>query len=1297
MYDGLHIRVYKPTPNNPTSLSGNIIEGIMEAEDNILWIATNHGFNRLDKKKHLIEYHDEFRGKYHWAKTPSNDIFVIHEDDSINYYDKTQKVFRKIPFTGISNDRIRNFFIDANNVMWILSDDGTVINASIEVSDCKLPPPPNLHIITILDNKLTISYLFHEKERIYYIDQYCRMVEYNTATQEKKPIQDLRQAILENGVISSIIRDNDDYLIAFKTNGLIRLKHTPGKRIKYQLERIDVYCGVFALYKDELQDIIWIGTDGQGVYMYSKGSFSLRSTTFIDLPFHIQKPVRALLLDPFNTLWIGTKDDGILAIHDFQANGDLSVKKIEHHTANNSVLTNNTVYAFAKSRRNILWIGSDGPGLNYYSYKEKKIKQVPSLSREDIVYVHSIYEVCDSVLWVATVGSGILKIVITGADDHPQIKSVKRTTFIKDELSYNYFFSAYQENDSLLWFGNRGYGIRRLNIHTETFDHLNFYEKDIKTINDILSIHKDKNGAMWFGTSYGLVQLMEYHNGSVVYENYNEIEGLPNNTIHGILEDRRGHLWLSTNNGIVQFNTDTKKFRIYNHINGLDVIEFSDGAYYHDENTGMLFFGGTNGFVSITQDGLADTAFIPPISFTRLMIDETEYNLSDFMQREKNNEYLELKHEQNFFSISFIALDYINGQHYRYFYNLENFNDKWMDRGSSNVATFTKVPPGEYVLHVKYENGTSSAQNVYSLKIIILPPWYLSLWAYLLYTLLFLALFYFVIFLIRKNYKNKRAAMFEKFNQQQKEEIYESKLRFFTNITHEFCTPLTLIYGPCARILLYQKTDMFIKKYALLIMKNTERLNALIQELIEFRRIETGHKACIIENLAISELAKSIADSFTDLSETRNIDYRIHIEDDLYWNSDKSCFTKILTNLLSNAFKYAPDNGKVDIAIRRADHDLQILVTNTGKGIKEKDIPFIFDRYTVLENFEKQTQKGLSSRHGLGLAICHNMVQLLHGEIDVKSVPDELTGFKVTLPYMESNAHEKREAYEENMPALQTFDNDLPVVEAENYKFIKTRPTILVIDDDPEMLWFVAEIFKEHYNIITESNSAAVHEILIQTQPHLIISDIMMPEIDGITLMKQIKADKRTVHIPFILLSAKNTLEEQVEGIESGAEMYLTKPFNVEYLKSIVDRLLQRQDDLKDYYTSVISSFELTNGKYLHKDEKLFLDKLIHHIDKHFSDPDFSITQLSSDLGMSARHLYRKLEKIIPQTPSGLIKEYRLTVAEKLLITSQISIDEIMYKAGFVNRGSFYHAFSQKFGMTPKNYRHHKRQDVPVS
>jgi signal transduction histidine kinase/CheY-like chemotaxis protein/ligand-binding sensor domain-containing protein/AraC-like DNA-binding protein len=1291
MYDGLHIQVYKPTTNNPNSLSGNLIEGIMGAEDNILWIATNHGFNRLDKQKRTIEYHNEFQGKYHWAKTDLNEVFAIREDHFINYYDKANRAFIPLPFTGIYNDDIQGFFIDPNHVMWIFSDNGRIIHAAISFSGSSAP---HLEIVSALEHDADFLYVFNEKERVYLVDNRYLLYELNVLTQKKNLIKNLRREIEENGIISTIIRDGDDYLVAFKTNGLIRLKHTPETELKYRAERIDIYCGVFSLCKDEGQDIVWVGTDGQGVYMYSNDAFSFRSTTFADLPFHIQKPVRALLIDKYNTLWIGTKDDGILTIDNFQTNGDINAKKIDHYTTGNSALTNNTIYAFAQSRRNLIWIGGDGPGLNYYSYKEKRIKPVVSHSDDAVVYVHSICEVNDTTLWVATVGSGILKVITGGSDDAPYIKSVKRFMFIKDEISYNYFFSALQENDSLLWFGNRGYGVQRLNFRTETFEQIRFCMKEIETINDILSVHKDSKGTIWFGTSFGITRLLYYDKDTVIYENYNEIEGLPNNTIHGILEDGNGHLWLSTNNGIVQFDVETKKFHIYNHKNGLDVIEFSDGAYFRDDKTGILFFGGTNGFLSITQELFEGREFTPPIYFRGLKIYENEYNLVDFMRQTKNGEYLELPYEQNFFSISFIAPDYINGQHYRYAYNLENFDDQWFDKGFSNAVTFTKVPPGEYVLHIKYDNGvTASPQNDYLLKIVILPPWYKTFWANLLYTLLGVAVLCGSLLLLRRSSRNKRTAMIEKMNQQQKEEIYESKLRFFTNITHELCTPLTLIYGPCARIVSYAGTDTFVKKYATLILKNAERLNSLIQELIEFRRIETGHKSCIIEPLSITELTRSIAESFTDWAETRNIDYQIHIDDSVEWNSDKGCITKIWTNLLSNAFKYTPDSGKIEVTVKLADNALLMTVSNTGKGIKEKDIPLIFDRYTVLENFERQTRSGLSSRNGLGLAICHNMVKLLNGEISVHSDPDALTRFTVLLPYQEPNVPGKRELHSEDALLLQNVGAGKAVVETEDYKFIKSRSSILVIDDDPEMLWFVSEIFKEHYNVIPVDDPTTVTEVLERIQPQLIISDIMMPQIDGIALLRQIKANKRTGHIPFILLSAKNTPEEQVEGIEAGAEMYITKPFNVEYLKSVADRLLQRQDDLKDYYNSIISSFELTGGKYIHKDERSFLDKAVKIIDTNIINPEFSTDQLASQLGMSARHLYRRLKKIIDQTPADLIREYRLSIVKKLVITTQLSIDEIMYKAGFVNRGSFYRAFTQKFGMTPKNYRKHQAEE----
>ncbi|MDR2680061.1 MAG: response regulator, partial [Tannerella sp.] len=1220
MYNGAEITVFKPEINPLGSLSGNLIEEVWEGENGIIWINTNHGLNRYNKSTKEIDSHDEFEGKYFCTKTSGNGIFVIKENDTIHYYDRNSKKFVPIGYPGIVKDDIRGIFIDDANILWIVTNKSLVHNIKISF-ESKIP------VMTRADDFVHdcgILFAFLENGSIYFIDEKYLLFEMDAGSRRKNLVLNLKKEVEERGVVSSIVKDNDDYLVAFQTNGVIRIKNTPENTIKYEVENIGIYCGVFCLHKDNEQDIIWIGTDGQGVYMYTRDMFSFRSFTFENLQLSIQKPVRALFSDHRGDLWIGTKDDGILRIKDFAVDDNMRLKNIELITTSNSLLNNNSIYAFAGSRRNIIWIGNDGPGLNYYSFREKRIKKLRSDdAREQIFFVHNICEINDSTLWLASVGSGIYKVTLTGADDEPVIKSVKRYTFEKDGMSYNFFFTACRENDSIIWFGNRGYGLRRLNVNSETFVRVNLPRNDIHTVNDILNINRDSRGNIWIGTSFGILKLTGYNpeTNEASFAGYNEIEGLPNNTIHGILEDDRGYLWISTNDGLVRFDTENEKFRKYNHKSGLDVFEFSDGAYMKDETTGALFFGGINGFVTISPDEYTKKEFVPKVFFTGLKIYEKKQNLNDFIHTKKGEKFLQLKYDQKFFSLSFIAPDYINGQNCRYFYNLENFSSVWIENGNSGDANFTNISPGRYVLHVKCDNG-NVVTGIYSLPIVILPPWYLTTRAYILYTALIVLTIFSSVRLIRGRYRRKREIIIEKMHQQQKEEIYESKLRFFTNITHEFSTPLTLIYGPCNRIISYEKADGFIRKYATMIMKNTERLYSLIQELIEFRRIETGHKACFIEPLNITELSCGITDSFSEFAESKHIAFRCDIENDLTWNSDKSCITKVLTNLLSNAFKYTPDGGEISILVRREKENLAVCVHNTGKGIREKDLPHIFDRYHILENLEKQTQKGFFSRNGLGLAICYNMVKLLDGEIEVKSVPEQYTEFQVIFPYREATAANGQNAYQQQTGDLQMP----PVASTPPRKDVKNtaepaKSTVFVIDDDPEMRWFISEVMKDRYNVISIENPLSVGSILETIQPQLIISDIMMPELDGISLMKQIKADKRTAHIPFILLSAKNTPEEQTEGITAGAEAYIVKPFNVDYLQSVVERLLKLQSDLKDYYRSAISAFEFSDGKFMHKENKIFFEKITKAIDRNMNNPDFSTEHLAKELGLSARHL----------------------------------------------------------------------------
>ena len=1287
MFDGLNIQVYKPA-SGMHNLSGNLIENIIEAEEGILWVQTNYGLDRFDKRNRDIQSFREFKSKNFFAVSENEDIYIINEDNYICYYNQDTRKIEKTPIADLHYYNILDVVIDRNNILWVFMIDRKVLSYQIERNGQEV----TFHPQSIFEHEENLLFCSHEEDIVYFVDEDMGLYEYDLLSRKKYYIYDLDKELRTYGEIASIVKHHNDYYIGFKTSGLLRLKHTPEHKTTFAIEEIDIKSGIFCLVKDKFQDVIWVGTDGQGVFMYFIDAFSIKPTLFNSLTYPINKPIRSLFLDQYRTLWIGTKGDGIVKVHNYNPMRGSFVNNVEHLLSGNSELKNNSVYAFGASKKNILWIGTED-GLNYFSYKENKIKNIPLLTDgRPVKYIHSICEFNDSTLWMATVGDGIIKASLSGSRDVPVIAMTNRIVIDNGLRSSNYFFTSFKENDSIIWFGNRGHGAYKMNTHTNQMEAFRF-DSEIhvnQTVNDIFAVHKTSEG-YWFGTSLGLTFMQQDGQKQV----FNESNGFPNNTIHAILEDRHNNLWLSTNQGIVKFNVKQKTFQSYRQPSELEVTEFSDGAFYRDEYTGAIMFGGVNGLITISENESSQDEYLPPILFNNLSIFGKDYNIYDFLQGEANSETLELDYSQNFFSVSFAAIDYINGNNYTYFYKLDELSDNWIENGNSNTATFTNISPGQYTLSVKYRNNITGKESpIDILSVRILPPWYKTNLTYFIYTLLALFVIYVSIRISIKWYKMKRDSMIERLNRQQKEEVYESKLRFFTNITHELCTPLTLIYGPCERIISYRRTDDYIKKYATLIQHNAEKLNGLIQELIEFRRLETGHKVLDVRRINVSELVTNIAESFVELAESRHIDYRIKVAPGVYWNSDTGNLNKILTNLISNAFKYTFDRGVIKVKLSITNNHLQMVVTNTGKGIRQENISEMFDRYKILDDFEIQSKKGGAVRNGLGLAICHSMVKLLEGEIEVTSTLNEYTTFTVILPQLTINteAVEPASVYEEEL--TQPLVETPPVaLETTLVAYDKSKPTIMIIDDDPSMLWFVTEIFVENHNIIPISDPKEVLPCLKVNQPNLIISDIMMPDIDGISLTKTIKSNKLLSHIPLILLSAKNDTEEQIRGIDSGAEAYVTKPFNVEYLEKIVNRLIQRKEDLKAYYGSTLSSFELDDGRFMHKEDKEFFENMIRMIDDNISDPNLSVEILSSSLGYSTRQLYRKLKSITDKTPNDIIKEYRLNLVKQLLVTTNLSVDEILYKAGFANRGNFFKLFSQKYGMTPKSYRDRKKKE----
>lgn len=1278
IYDGQEIEEFKPHCKDEY-LSGNLIDKIVYTGEDVYWIQTYYGLNRLDRKTNTVTRYNEFRKLFFMDKDNNGTLFIIQDSNSVYYYHKKENVFKKINITGIPVSDIVTFFFDVNNHMWVVMKG---YNRCYEVQLEEMTG--NITLIprkSGLDYQTSLLCCFNDEESVFYVDKEHDLYTYHIRTGKNEWIANLGKEIQARGKISSIIKYHDNYFVGFIMDGVLVLEKQKNGS-EYQIQQLPINSGVFCLAKDRFQDVVWIGTDGQGVYLYSNPFYSIKSVVLNNYTAKIERPVRALYLDAEKTLWVGTKGNGILKIYDYEVNKDISDCRAETVTTTNSALGSNAVYCFAKSHRNVLWIG-DEEGLNYYSYREKRMKKVPVLiGNENIKYIHDVYETAGSELWLASVGMGVVRARIAGTPDNPVLEDMQRYVINEGEFSSNHFFTIYSESDHDLLFGNKGYGAFRFNEVTNGLEPISTHKYENVTLNNILAISKDSSNHYLFGTSSGLIK----YTSETSYQLFNVKNGFLNNTVHAILKNAPDDFWMGTNLGLVNFDSKRDVFRSYGFGDGLKVVEFSDGAAFRDPQTGTLFFGGINGFVTIQADGLPEQLYMPPICFDKLSIFGEQYNLGEFITKKKQNEVLNLKYDQNFFAVSFTSVDYLNGNNYVYFYKLKGLSDQWINNGKESEVSFTNMAPGEYTLLVKYYNSVFDKESeIYSLVIRIADPWYASWWAYLIYSVCLFAIILLMIrFFILRTQQRKRELLNEIEKRHQKN-VFESKLRFFTNIAHEFCTPLTLIYGPCGRILSSKGLSKFVVDYVTMIQTNAERLNNLIHELIEFRRIETGNREVRIERLNVSSMMKGTAKTFVEMAKSRGISFLSKIPEQVFWNSDKGFLSTIIINLISNAFKYTPDGKRIKIQLDvSGSNQLLFRVANEGSSIKEEDYQYIFNRYAILDSFENQDDRNFS-RNGLGLAISYNMARLLDGTLKVENTSDGWVLFTLTLPSLDlpAEVRSSKHVTSEYIPQIDAQ----PLLELPVYEFDKMRPTLLVIDDELEMLWFIGEIFSNDFNVLTLQEPSRLEQVMSEVYPNVIICDIMMQEVGGVELIRRIKSTKETSHIPIIVVSGRHEMEQQMEALSAGAEMYITKPFNVEYLRISVGQVMERKEVLKSYFSSPISSFEKSDGKLTHKDSKKFLQSVLKIINDNITSKELTPRFIADRLAISSRSLYRRMEEIGGDSPTTLIRECRLHVAKDLLLTTKKTIDEVVFESGFSNRVTFFKLFRNKYGCTPKEFR----------
>ncbi len=1287
LFNGRNTYVYRFEPDNKNTLCSNIINKISDGGPGYLWVSTSMGLNRFSlKDRKVTESYPEYPECLLIATDSLENTLVVSRKNFISCHTSRTASFQDIYTRDITPETARLLFAGEQGCFYLLSSDGVLKQLIPDYS--KLP-----FTIKTKENKIhdkPIEQAFYEEGVLYYVDADNKLYRYRTEENKETYLSDLSGWMEKYGKVARVVSFQSKLYLVFR-NGLLLDPDKPE-------EAIDLNIGVFSMFKDKKQQILWIGTDGQGLRMLYDKYERFDGLALEDLPFVMLNPVRSVYTDEDKTLWFGTKGDGFVRIkeYDSYAKGEIPLDRIARYTTADG-LSNNRVYCFFKSLYHpLVWIGTDGPGLSYYSYEDEKVHTLPSKIDTRIRYVHSICEINDSTLWMATTGDGLIEVVLERDKSGLTVKYLQSYLLEKDGKICNEFYSMYYDGKSTLYLGSRGgYGMARFDLLTRQYDFMSMNNSANQAIGDVLSLCYSSDSTFYLGASSGVTRMKCDQAGTCEFWQYDRSDGISNDMIHGILEDKDKCIWLSSNKGLTKYNPHNNFFHNYGS-QELMVTEFSDDAYWKCPYTGRLFFGGVDGLVWIDPQNDRQESYSPDLHFFELKMGDETISLYDYA--DANPGPVTIPPDVSTFTISFVATDYIHGDNYEYSYLLQDYNTAWTELQKSNEISFTKLPYGNYTLKVRYKNDVyDSNAREYLLPLKILPPWYLSTWAIAVYIFLAILFAGVLVYWINRRIAEKQQQVARKIHEEQKEKLYEAKLNFFANITHELCTPLTLINGVGDYIQTYAEntSDNKLKRYIRILRDNVASLNELIQEILDFRKIEeAGLNYFSIRRISVPDIIRRQYESFTPIAEQNGIKFVLSLPDQLYWNTDPTGLKKILVNLISNAFKYSDEAGEIRISATTENESLIIRVYNSGKGISETDLKTIFDRYRILGDLEGNNYTQTTSRNGLGLFICHSIVQSLHGTIEVKSEEGRFAEFIVRLPHLEAEEEEAEPENEEpeTVPVLSSpiDETGLPgIVSPEN------KPCVLVVDDHKDIVWLIKESLSEAYTIVEAYGVEEAIRLMEKQTPALIITDIMMPEIDGMELISRVKSDKFTRHIPLIVVSARISEHDQAEGLDLGADAYLTKPFSAVVLRSVVNRLMTSKKELKDYYYSPESAYEQSGGQLIHQEDKEFMDAVTAIIRENLDKETLRLELIAEKMGMNTRSLYRRFKKISPLTPSDFIKDYRFNYAAQLLVTTNLSVQEIIYKVGISNRSYFYREFAAKYNQTPTEYRNKQKVKLP--
>ena len=1264
-YDGLSFRKFKHDAANPRSIGNSFITSLYEDFNGNIWVGTDAGVYIYYPEKEAFEEFDcqslektrIERSVSMIAGDKQGRVWIAVEAQGMFCYDARQKLLRNYPLSEISSN-IKCFTFDSGGTLWLgFYGDG----------------------------------LYYSKDNLATVHPYG------------SPEDGKRE--FEGGVITKIVQGNYNCLyIGSVKEGVSELNLTSGQ--VRNLLAIDesgesIFCRDLLPYSD---NELWIGTES-GIYIYN-----LRTAQFIHLRASLydsyslsDNAIYALYKDREEGLWIGSYFGGV----DYYPRQYTYFAKYYPKNIANS-LHGKRVREFCRADDGTLWIGTEDGGLNHFNPKTKEFHFF-----EPSAGFTNIHGLCmdGSHLWVGTFSKGlrvidtrtgvILRTYTEGHTSHSlndnSIFSICRTSAGEiylgtlfgllrynrtqdnfdriPELNGKFVYDIKEDSYGNLWLATYANGAYCYDVSARRWKNYVFDAEDEKSLpyDKVLSVFEDSYRQIWLTTQGGGFCL--FHPDTETFTRYGLKDGLPNDVVYQIVEDDDRFLWLTTNNGLVRFDPKTMEMKVFSTANGLPTNQFNYRSGFKDE-AGNIYLGSINGFVAFDPRTFAENRQVPAVAITDFLLFNKEVPVGETDSPLKSSitfsDKVVLTADQNSFSFRIAALSYQAPRMNKLMYKLEGFDEGWLTIGESPLVTYSNLGYGDYVFKVKASNsdGVWNEQET-SLHLSILPPFYLSGWAYCFYVLFFMGCLVCVIFYFkRRNYRKQHRQM-EMLEQEKEREVYHAKIDFFTNVAHEIRTPLTLIKGPLENIILKKEVDSETKEDLYIMKQNTERLLNLTNQLLDFRKTETrGFRLNFTECDVVAVLRETYL-RFTSLAKQKGLDFILELPQECFMaDVNQEALTKIISNLLNNGVKYA--STYLQISLETDEKVFHIRTFNDGEMIPDTMKEEIFKPFVRLDKEDEVT-----TGTGIGLALSRSLAELHQGSLMMEK-GEEVNCFCLTLPVNQDStitlSAENVSQVEENSCGWEQEETDTK----------EKKPMILVVEDNPDMLAFVRKQLTTEYSVLTAMNGIEALAVLDNHYVNLVVSDVMMPQMDGFELCKTIKSDLSYSHIPVVLLTAKTNIQSKIEGLELGADAYIEKPFSVEYLLANISSLIHNREKLRQTFAK--SPFVAANTMALTKADEEFIWKLNDIIQANLHNPEFSMEDMADALKMSRSSFYRKIKGVLDLSPNEYLRLERLKQAAQLLKEGKSRVNEICYTVGFNSPSYFSKCFLKQFGVLPKDF-----------